>query len=58
MMENNQYILSGSFWSLVSAVFSTAAVGVFALLSLTSVYRAPQIVRVEVLPAESTGKPA
>ncbi len=58
MMDDNQYILSGSFWNLVSAAFSTAAVGVFALLSLVSVYRAPQIVRVEVLPAESTGKPA
>ncbi len=55
-MENNEYILSGSFWSLLSAAASTAAAGLFALLSLTGVYRAPRIVRAEVLPADTGRK--
>ena len=55
MMDNNEYILTESFWNLVSAGMSAVTAGVFALLSLTGAYHAPRIVRAEVLmPADTT----
>lgn len=54
MMDNNEYIFSGSFLSLVSAGLSAAVTGVLALLSLMSVYRAPYILRAEVVPVDTT----